>query len=129
MPNSPQNLGPIRSDAQDRKVRDVLKRAIAVSGKSRPQIAEELTARLQRRPSVTHHMLNDFIGLSDEKWTARFPAAWVPAFCEVTGSEELLFMLLTPRIRALMELGECELAENRQQREKSKIMRSLLPPQ
>jgi hypothetical protein len=69
---------------------------------SRDQIAKALSERLGRY--VSKGMINDFAASSHTG--ARFPAAWVPAFCEVTGSDRLQRMLLSEELRTCLELGE-----------------------
>jgi hypothetical protein len=122
MPNLAPFSGIQKPDAQDLAVRNAAKTAIRSSGKSREQIADELSARVGR--PITVRMLDDFTAPS--KGGARFPAALVGPFCEVTGCDDLQYLLLTPRVRGLAKLGECELAAQRQRRDKNVIVNSLL---
>lgn len=86
-------------DLQVRKiVRDVIRR----SHKSREQISEELAARLRRH--VSKPMLDDFAAPSKKR--ARFPAAWVAAFCEVTDDRRLQRLLVDPEIDAALKVIE-----------------------
>lgn len=73
----------------------------AAHGK-RHEIAAQITTRAGRR--VTVAMLNDWCALT--KPHLRFPADLVEVFCEVTGDDSLQRKLLSPRLRALLELGE-----------------------
>lgn len=107
-----------KMDTHDIAVRNAIKQAICSSSKSRECISDELSERLQR--PVTVRMLDDFTAVS--KGGARFPAAWVGAFCEITGSDELQRLLFTPEIQALVRLGECELLTQRQRQMKSTIL-------
>ncbi len=103
-------IGRAEFEARDLEVRALLKKVMAGCRKSREQIAEELTARLRRKIAITKDMLDDMVGCSEGKARAKFPAAWVAAFCEITANDELQRLLLSPRQNALLALGECELA-------------------
>lgn len=87
----------------DSDLRQLLGEAIKQSGKKRPQIAEEMTALTGAR--ITEHMLNDFT--SKSKCAARFPAAFVKAFCHVVGSPSLQISLADDETLTLglMKLG------------------------
>jgi hypothetical protein len=43
---------------------------------------------------------------AESKKPARFPAAFVAAFCEITGDHRLQRFLMAPKQRGLLELGE-----------------------
>jgi hypothetical protein len=86
----------------DRKLRECLAEVMSSCEKSRATIADELEKRVGR--PVTPSMLNDFAARSHI--TARFPASWVPIFCEVTGNDLLQRMLLSEELRARLEVGE-----------------------
>jgi hypothetical protein len=88
----------------DIELRECLAAAIKRSGTSRDQIADRMTSALGR--TVTRSQLNDFT--AQEKSSARFPAAFIPAFCVATGDDSLQLLMLSPRLRALLELGENE---------------------
>jgi hypothetical protein len=93
-------------DPQDLLVRAAIKRimrAAGRSGKDRVQIAQELSTHLGR--NVTERMLDDFVAPS--KGGSRFPAAWVAAFCEVTGDNTLLGLLVGPELDAALKLVKC----------------------
>jgi hypothetical protein len=122
---SPQ-MGHRVRDARDRDFRVALGNAIDSSGKDRARIARELTERLHREPPVTVHMLNDFVGLSDEKARKRLPAAWLSDLCAVLENDDLLLRLLPPRLRALVNIGECELQTEAQINKKRKVIASLV---
>lgn len=106
----PKRIGRAEFEARDLEVRALLKKVMANCPKSREQIAEEMTVRLRRKTPITKDMLDDQVGRSEGKARAKFPAAWVAAFCEVTANDELQRLLLSPRQKALLALGECELA-------------------
>ncbi|HKT25525.1 MAG TPA: hypothetical protein VJR04_13030 [Terriglobales bacterium] len=91
------------SDDIDRRLRDLLAQSIRRSGKSREQIAEDMTRLLSPR-RITPHMLNSWTAVTHDSW--RFPAAYVLAFCEVTSDDTLLRFLLGRRLSALLALGE-----------------------
>jgi hypothetical protein len=84
-------------------IRKLLTAALRVSFKSRFQIAEELSKRVGTHISV--FMLNEYTAPS--KSLRRFPAAWVPAFCDITRDDSLRLLLLDSRLcKLLLELGE-----------------------
>ncbi len=58
--------------------------------------------------NITASMLNDYT--ANTKNTARFPAAYVRGFCEVTGDDSLQRLLLGDRLRDLAEIGELEVS-------------------
>ena len=89
----------------DKAARQLIARAIKHSGKGREQIANGMSKRLGCR--ITLHMLNRFT--SEAKGKARFPAAWVEAFCEVVGDDRLQRFIMGQRLRGLVRLGEVEL--------------------
>lgn len=88
-----------------RAIRHLVSAALDRSGMSRAEVAVELTNQVGER--VTEAMLNDWS--SQSKRRLRFPAAFVPAFCQVTGTDELARFLLTPRLRRLLALAEQKL--------------------
>lgn len=83
-------------------VRRAVKLAIRASPRSREQICQELSARIGRQ--VTVRMLDDFTAPS--KGGARFPAAWVAAFCEATVDRRLQRLLVDPEIDAALKVIE-----------------------
>lgn len=106
----------------DVEIRRCLAEAMRLTCKSREQIADALSERIGR--PITVHMLNDYAALSKEG--NRFPAAWVRAFCEVTGDDSLQRMILGPHLAALVELGEHELALRQQKQRKKGMLDRLL---
>ena len=74
------------------------------SGKSRAQIADELTQILGGR--IAKNVLDDCVRSRRRGRKVRFPAAWIPALCEVTGSDEPQRHLLSGRLRHLLVIGE-----------------------
>jgi hypothetical protein len=105
----------------DQKLRQCLAEAMHSSPKNREQIAEELSARVGRR--VTVHMLDDFSAPSKDN---RFPAAWVPAFCEITSDDAAQRFLMGPNLRTLVELGEHEISAKRATKSKAELLGRLL---
>jgi len=86
-------------------LRRSLGEAIRRSRKTHAEIAHEMTERLGQ--PVTQTMLNEFTRSGDrEGREVRFPAAWVPAFCEVVGDDALQRGLMSERLRELVSLGE-----------------------
>jgi hypothetical protein len=75
---------------------------MAECGLSREEIAKRLSLKLGRLISTS--ILNDFTATT--KAGARFPAAYVSAFCEVTGDNRLRLFLLDPSCDALREPGK-----------------------
>ncbi len=110
MSNLVQFLGSAKLDGPlQRAMKELMTRAIRQSQKSREQIAEEMAALVET--DVTVHMLNSYT--ANSKQAVRFPAAFVPAFCCVTGDDRLQRMLLSPYLRSVLQLGEHELAIRR----------------
>ena len=98
MPTDRENSG----TTPDSALRQLLTNAIKRSGKSRAQIADQMAAELGAR--VTEAMLNDFT--SQRKSAARFPAAFVQAFCRAVGSTSLQRSLLDHESLDLIEVGK-----------------------
>jgi hypothetical protein len=88
----------------------------------RHHLAEELSRRAGRR--ISPSMINAFAAPSNE--TAHFPAALVIDLCEVTGDDRLQRFLMGPRLRALVEFAERELAAHRDQHELDALRERLL---
>jgi hypothetical protein len=88
------------------------------SGKNRSQIADEMSRILgcpADRP-IAKNVLDDSVRSRKKGRMVRFPAAWIPALCQVTGNDELQRWLAGPRLRELIELGEqvCSMRESSQ---------------
>ncbi len=102
-------------------VRSVLTSSIKLSGKSREQIADEMSELLGI--TVTARMITAFTAESKE--LHRWPGAWDRAFCHATGDTRLLlcrvhiagFRVVTPEEEKLLDLGRQYL--RRKQAEKS----------
>lgn len=90
----------------DATVRELLAKVIRRCAKSREQIADEMSNLVGRQ--ITVAMLNGYTAPSKEP--ARFPAAFVCAFCEATGDDRLQRLVLGPRLSKLLEFGELQLA-------------------
>jgi hypothetical protein len=86
----------------DTALRQLLKRMVARCPKSRAEIAKEMKAGTGRE--ISEWMLDDWICPS--KKPARFPAAFIQAFCEVVGDDALQSHVMSNRLRELVELGE-----------------------
>lgn len=101
-------------EAEDRAVRAILSRSLDHAKdklhKSRKQIASEMTALLRRCTPITEHILYGFTGQSPSKHSQKFPAAWIRAFCEATGSDELQRFILTQQQRASLAVGDRAMA-------------------
>ncbi|HXJ94871.1 MAG TPA: hypothetical protein VMT20_18665 [Terriglobia bacterium] len=83
----------------DAKIRELIARVLKQSRKSRIQIAEQLSA-LTGLP-VTVNMLNDWC----TKKRLRFPLSLAAAFCEVTGTNDLLLAAMGDQLRRRVILG------------------------
>src|SRR5947209_650534 len=105
----------------DLSVRHLISAAIEKSGKERRQIALEMEDILGQH--VTFRMLNDFS--AECKKAARFPAAWVDAFCRVTGDDRLGRFIIGERLRSLVAFAEREIAATRDERERRAIREGL----
>lgn len=99
-----------------KEVRTLVNTALDRSGLSRAEVADELTKQVGER--VTEAMLNDWS--SQSKRRLRFPAAFIPALCQITGTDELARFLLIPRLRRLLSLGEAEVDKLLWERRKRK---------
>ncbi len=108
----------------DLAVREHLAVAIHNSSKSRELIADEMSALVGR--TITVRMINDYTATAESKRAARFPAAWIESFCQVTGNETLQRSILSPRLRMLLDLAECQLAEAAHSRRAAELIGGLL---
>lgn len=100
-------------------IRRLVDAAIGCSGMSRVEIADELAKQVGE--TVTSEMLNGWT--SQAKKRLRFPAAFVPAFCEITGDDQLQRFVMGPRLRRLLSLGEAEVEKLLCERRKRKKRR------
>ena len=111
-----------QSEESDLNLRRLLSDVMGTCGKDRSRIAAELSQEIGRPLTVS--ILNDYTATT--KAGARFPAAYVRHFCEVTGNDSLQRFLLGPRLLALIEIGERELAAHRNRSSKDSLTRRLL---
>jgi hypothetical protein len=118
MPNFKGSLPPQSDVAFRRLLSDVMTRC----PKSRQQIADELSVRCGR--TISPSILNDYTATT--KSGARFPAVSLRDFCDLTGDDSPQRFLLSPRLLALIELGESILAGEKGRRERDKLLRNLL---
>lgn len=101
----------------DSLVREIVTSSIKASGKSREQIAEEMTLLLGLR--VTERMITAFTAESKEMH--RWPGAWDRAFCRAVHDERLLtfraelsgLRVIGCQEAALLELGRQHLVQKR----------------
>jgi hypothetical protein len=101
----------------DSLVRGVITRAIKQSGKSREQIADEMSVLLAM--TVTARMIAAF--LAESKELHRWPGAWDRALCVATGDDTLLrcrvelagFKVMSSADVEVMELGRQYLLRQR----------------
>ena len=97
---------------------EVMSRCTKDLKKDRRQIAIELSAKVGR--TITVSTLNCYTCAT--KNTARFPAAYVRGFCEVTGDDSLQRFLLGDRLRDLVEIGELEIAARKNRSTKETLV-------
>jgi hypothetical protein len=100
MPNFEAKIG--KAQTPDSALRELLSHLLRQSSKSRAQIAEEVSVHVGQR--ISKDMLDDWT--AESKKPARFPAFLIPAFCEITGSDELQRHLLSERLRRVLSVGE-----------------------
>jgi hypothetical protein len=100
IPAGQQNTG--TNQPPDSTLRQLLADAIKHSGKKRLQIATEMSPLVG--VPVSQFMLDDFT--SRRHRAARFPAAFIKAFCEVVGSRSLYRFLVDEETLALIEVGQ-----------------------
>ena len=112
--------GGSRAD-HDLKLRTLIADILHGCPKSRDQIADEMSAITGRK--ITKQMLDGYVAPSKD--AARFPAAFVPAFCKATGDDRLLRLLLTPQMLTLIEIVEREVTAAQQTRE-AQVLRGQL---
>lgn len=86
----------------DSRIRRAMSAAIARCADKRKEIADELGAAVGER--ITKTRLDDYTATS--KPVRRFPAAWICAFCELTGSDELARCVLPKHLLDLLAIGE-----------------------
>ena len=110
------------SGQADIAVRRQISDAIRRSNKSRAEIAEEMSRRLECR--ITASMLNDYT--AETKGAARFPAAWIAAFCAATNDDGLQRLVMGARLRKLVSLGEREVLALRDERERHRLIQELV---
>lgn len=118
MANFKGSLPPQSDVAFRRLLSDVMTRC----PKNRQQIADELSVRSEKTVSLS--ILNDYMATT--KSGARFPAIYLRDFCDITGDDSAQLFLLSPRLLALIELGESVLTGEKGRREREKLLRNLL---
>ena len=79
-------------------------RRCQMSGKTREQVAHEMSENLGQR--VTVDMLNDFSRAKDSRRKVRFPLSWLRAFCGATGSDELAIESIPDHLQVALAVGE-----------------------
>lgn len=86
------------------KVRKCLRVALKGSPYRRDDVAKRMSVILDRE--VTKSMLADFCRNATQKRHVRFPAAWVPAFCEATEDFSLVLAILPQEVNRTLQLGD-----------------------
>jgi hypothetical protein len=110
-------------------VRTALAESIRASGKSRAQIADEMTFLTGRK--VTERMLNGYTAESKEDYL--FPAELTRAFCVATGDTRVLhclaelngFRVVSAEESELIELGRAFLQRNQAEEQIEILQRRL----
>lgn len=91
----------------DLLVRETITESIKLSGKSREQIADEMTRTLGLQ--VTARMISSFTAESKE--LHRWPGAWDRAFCSAVNDNRLLFCLVEKAGFRVIDEAEGDLLE------------------
>jgi hypothetical protein len=76
-----------------------------MSKRNRAEIAERMNAILGDH-TVTKTMLDEHARPGNWERELRFPTRWLFAFCEATGSNDLLLLAMGPHLRQRLEIGE-----------------------
>ena len=121
MPDTAANIGGANLDL-DAKIRSLISEIIHTSPMKRPEIAERMSALLDRKISV--HMIDCFTATCKEQH--RFPAAWIEAFCSVTRDDRLQRLVMGPRYRKLVDYAERELKSLIHSRELAALREELI---
>jgi hypothetical protein len=96
--------GEIWAIEAERRFRRLLADVMKRSGLSRAAIAKEISQILGR--PVRKQTFDDFVRSRKKGCPFRFPAAWVPALCQVIKNDELQRHLLSDRLLELLSIGE-----------------------
>lgn len=100
VPKGQKNIGTVRP--ADDSLRTLITSVIKRSPKKRPQIAQEMSLHAGR--AISKGMIDDWTANSKKR--ARFPAALIESFCEVTGDDRLIRLLMNHELREKVELAE-----------------------
>jgi hypothetical protein len=87
---------------QDQRIREVLRRCIRVSTKSRETICEELGLKVGRK--ISRESLNKWAGECESE--RRLPADCVLALSEVFGTDALQRVMLSEKLLGNLKVGE-----------------------
>jgi len=112
-------------NGHDSMIRKIVSEVMHHSTKSRAQIADEMSQLVH--VEVTANMLNGYAAPS--KTGVRFPAAFIHAFCQVTGDDRLQRLLLSPVLRKKVEIVERELTADQEKRKAQLLREQLLAEQ
>lgn len=85
----------------DLALRKLLRDLIKKSKRRRERIAADMSTRIERK--ISKRMLDDWTA---PKKRAKFPAAFIDAFCQAVGSDALQRHVMGVRLRELVESGE-----------------------
>jgi len=95
----------IPKDPLEVALRKLLKELIKQSGKSRANVADAMSPHAKR--TISKRMLDDWLS---PKMRARFPAAFIEAFCEAVGNDTLQRHVMGARLRGILDLRDEQLA-------------------
>jgi|GEM_PF-1534570 hypothetical protein len=98
IPDSAEKIG--RPKSPDSELRELLAALIKRCSKSRAQIAEQMSVHAGQ--PISKRMLDDWT--AESKKAARFPAAFIEAFCEAVGNDDLQCFVMGERLRTIVEL-------------------------
>lgn len=100
---------PARIRDWDARWRSAIVHAMARSGKTREEIAAEMTASLTLDRPISKAMIDAFAAPARRGW--RFPVAYLPAFIAATGAHWLLHVLAIPCGRRVITLQDARILE------------------
>lgn len=95
-----------QTQSRDANIRRLLTEGIRHSGKSREQVADDMSQVLGQE--ITARMLYAYT--AESKAGHRLPLIFVPAFCQVVGDDQLEIMLLGTRRRQLLAFADAVVA-------------------
>lgn len=86
----------------DALLRDCLRRGLRSSFKSRLQICDELSIRLDRK--ISSNMLDNWTSESKQAW--RLPADCIPVLCEILADDSLALTIVPSHLQKYITVGK-----------------------